>query len=95
MSDPQLRLRTDAVEWQEIDGEVVALHLESSMYLAVNPSGRVLWRRLADGATRSELIDALRAEFGLPAGRAEADVDAFLAGLRENEVLAEPSPPRS
>jgi predicted Rdx family selenoprotein len=92
MDDVRLQLRDAAVEWRRVDDEVVALHLETSMYLAINASGRLLWERLADGgATRAELIAHLRADFGLDADRAAADVDAFLAGLREQQLLAEPA----
>ena len=38
-----MRLRTDAVEWREVEGEIVALDLRDEMYLGVNGSGAVLW----------------------------------------------------
>lgn len=83
-----LQLRDAAVEWRRVDDEIVALHLETSMYLAINASGRLLWERLAaGGATRADLIAHLRAEFDLDEPRATADVDAFLAGLREQDLL--------
>ena len=83
----QLRLRQDAIAWREIDGEVIALGLESSTYLGTNSSGAMLWKRLAEGTTRAELVDVLASTFGLELGRAEADVDAFLEDLRSRGLL--------
>jgi hypothetical protein len=92
MDDVPLQLRDAAVEWRRVDDEIVALHLESSMYLAINATGRLLWERLdAGGATRADLIAALRERFGLDDERAATDVDAFLAGLREQQLLVEPA----
>ena len=82
-----LRLRPDAVAWREIDGEVVALGLESSTYFGTNSSGTVLWRRLAEGTTRAELVGDLVTTFDLEQAHAEADVDAFLADLRTRGLL--------
>jgi len=84
-----LRLRPDAVAWREVDGEVIALGLESSTYLGTNASGTLLWKRLAEGTTRAALIEDLRTTFGLEPSHAEVDVDAFLDDLRGRGLLAE------
>lgn len=90
MADEVLQLRDAAVEWRRVDDEVVALHLETSMYLAINASGRVLWERLAaDGATRADLVATLQTAFDLTPEQAAIDVDAFLAGLRDQRLLVE------
>ena len=83
----QLRLRPDAVAWREVDGEVIALGLESSTYFGTNPSGSLLWKRLAEGTTRGELVGELVAAFDLEPSHAEADVDAFLDDLRKRGLL--------
>jgi hypothetical protein len=84
-----LRLRPEALQWREIEGEVVAVDLETSSYLGANAAGAVLWRSLAVGATKEELVALLVAEFGIDAKQAAADTDAFLAQLRESGLLAE------
>ena len=82
-----LRLRSDAVAWRDVDGEVIALGLESSNYFGTNSSGAMLWKRLAEGTTRAELVDDLMTTFGLEQARAQADVDAFLDDLRRRKLL--------
>ena len=82
-----MQLRPDAVAWREVDGEVIALGLESSTYFGTNSSGSLLWKRLAEGTTRAELVDELVATFELEPERAQADVDAFVADLRTRGLL--------
>lgn len=84
-----LRLRSDAVEWREVGGEALLLDLRSSNYLVVNPSATVLWRRLAKGTTRDELVAALAEEYGLPVDQVAGDVDAFLADCKARELIEE------
>ncbi len=84
-----VRLISGAVEWREVDGEVVVLDLARSAYLAVNESGTALWTLLAEGATREALAARLRDGFGLEPERAAADVDAFLADLAGRGLVTE------
>lgn len=83
----QLRLRPDELAWTDVDGEIVALDESTALYLAANESGGLLWRALADGASRDELSDLLARTYGLTAERARQDTDAFLATLRDRGLL--------
>ena len=83
-----LRLNADAVSWREVDGEVIALGHESSEYLATNASGAVLWKSLAEGTSRDALVALLVGDFEVDETRAGADVDAFLASLAAQGLLA-------
>jgi hypothetical protein len=74
MNDVTLRLRSRALEWRVVEGEVIAIDGDTSQYLGVNGSGALLWQRLAEGSTRAGLV-------------AEADVDAFLSSLEQNRLL--------
>lgn len=86
-----LRLRADAVEWREVEGEVAALDLTSGTYLAINRSGALLWPALVQGTTRERLVELLGDAHGLAPDRAAHDVDAFVndlahRGLMESEA---------
>ena len=83
----KLRLNTDAVSWREVDGEVIALRHVSSEYLSTNGTGTTVWKALAAGASRGELVELLVAEFGIEADRAAADVDAFVDALSSRGLL--------
>lgn len=86
-SEIRLKLRDADLDWREVEGELVALDLRESSYLAVNRTGRVLWGGLAAGETRDELIERLVEAFGIERKRAAADVDAFTAELESRGLL--------
>jgi Coenzyme PQQ synthesis protein D (PqqD) len=86
---PTLRLRAGAVEWREVEGEVVAVDLRSSSYMAVNKSGAILWPALVEGATQDELVERLVGSFGVEREVAAGDVQQFIEALRENDLLEE------
>ena len=83
----RLRLRDDAVRWREIDQEIVAVDLGRSDYVSTNESGVLLWRRLAEGTTRQQLVDELVSAFGIDAERASEDVGRFLDELNARNLL--------
>jgi hypothetical protein len=87
MSEIQLKLRTDDLEWREVDGEVVVLDVRECRYLAINRTGQVLWKALAEGATRDELIARLVETFDIERARAAGDVDAFTTELESRDLL--------
>ena len=85
--DPALRLRPGAVEWREVDGELIALDREGATYLAGNPTATLLWQALSEGTTRAALISTLTEKFDVDEDRATADVDAFVQELRSRNLL--------
>jgi coenzyme PQQ synthesis protein D (PqqD) len=86
----ELQLRTRDLSWRELDGEIVALDGGRSLYVATNPTGTLLWRKLVAGTTRDELVDDLVASFAVAREKAAVDVDRFVADLRANGLLSSP-----
>jgi hypothetical protein len=84
---PTYRLRSNAIEWREVEGEIVALDLATQNYLAVNPAGATIWKLLADGANREHLVEGLQERFDVDEARAGDDVDAYLEELRQLDLL--------
>ena len=84
-----MRLKVDAVEWREVEGEVVALDVGASEYVSANKAGAVLWHELASGATREQLAAALTARFAIDETTAARDVDRFLADLSARDLIEE------
>jgi hypothetical protein len=82
-----LQLRRNDLPWQDLDGEIVVLEPRASVYLTMNAAAALLWRRLAEGTSREELVAALVGAYDLPPAHAERDVDRFLDQLREQELL--------
>jgi hypothetical protein len=82
-----LRLRADNLFWREVQGELVALDADGSRYFATNTSGAVLWKRLREGATEADLVDALCERYKVSREEAEADVAAFVRELSSRGLL--------
>lgn len=82
-----LRLRSNDLVWHEVEGEVVALDLRASLYLALNSTGTALWSALTTGATRGELVELLMQRFGVDQERSVADTEKFLAKLAGHDLL--------
>lgn len=84
----ELRLRPVGLHWRELDGEVIALDADDSIYLATNAAGTLLWEALAAGASREQLAGLLVDAYGIAGDQADADARAFLADLETRGLLA-------
>ena len=79
--------REDDLSWREIDDEVILLDLQSAQYLRLNTTGAVLWKRLAEGATASDLAECLQQTYALDPQQAVTDAAAFVTSCVENHLL--------
>lgn len=84
----QARLRSDALHWREIDGELVVLERDGGRYLQMNPSATVLWPLLIEGTTLDRLADALVERFEVDEREARADARDYVTWLGEQGLLA-------
>ena len=82
-----MRLRPEAVTWRAVEGEVVALDIEESEYVATNESGAAVWAALAEGTTLPALVDLLVRDFEVDPEQARADITTFIAELRQRNYL--------
>jgi hypothetical protein len=88
IGEERLTLRPEALEWVDVEEEIVVLDTERSVYLATNPSGALLWRMLTDGTTQQDLVAALVEAFEITPERAEHDVEVFVDRLKGLGLLA-------
>lgn len=86
-AEASVRIRTDDVVWQELDGELVILDLKRSVYLTTNIAGSALAKLLTVDRTLNELADHLVDEFQIGRVQALADAEAFVMQLREKKLL--------
>lgn len=63
--------------------------LEFNGMILLNAVSRVLWEQLTEGCDLPQLVTAVTAEFDVSAAEAEADIQEFLAALRQARLLAE------
>ena len=89
MSSP-IRIDSSAVQWREVDGEVVAVDLRNSRYMAANASATGLWPLLARGTTLPELSAALVQRWSLTEEVARRDAEQLVTWLGETGLLLDP-----
>ena len=75
-----------------VAGETVALPTGGvtnlDMMITLNGTGKFLWEKLAVGAEKDELVNALLSEYDVDREKSEKSVDAFVARLKELDFLA-------
>ena len=84
-----LAKRTEAFAETQIDDEVVVMLLESGEFLSITGTGCDIWTRIDGSCDRDQLVAALADEYDAGQSEIAADVDAFLAKLRDAGLLAE------
>ncbi len=87
-----MRLRRDGLVWRRAGDEMLVLDLSRSEYLSANATGALVWERLAEGATRDELAQALVQRFAVDEAQARADVDRLLEQLHAEGLLETDDP---
>ena len=83
-----LRL-ADELEWRVVEEEIVALDVRRGVYFALNRTGALVWKSLAEGTTEDAMVEMLMAEFAVDSATAAGDLAAFLGGLRAHDLLVE------
>jgi hypothetical protein len=78
---------SDRVVSETIDGEVVAIDLESGRYYSLEGLAARAWEAILAGQDIDAVVDAVAAEAGVGADEARADVSAFLAELEAEGLL--------
>ena len=75
-----------------VAGQTVALPAGGvtnlDMMITLNDTGKFLWEKLAVGAEKDELVDALLAEYDVDEATARAAVERFVAKLNDHGFLA-------
>lgn len=82
-----MRMRDEGIAWQELDGELVILDSQRSVYLTTNEAGAMLAKLLVEERSTDDLTSALVAAYGIDRSAARADVEAFVSQLETKRLL--------
>lgn len=86
-----MRLRTDGIATQTLDGETIVLDLQNSQYLSVNETGTYLLGLLGVDRTQDELVAQLASTFQVSQEAAAQDVATFVDRLRSLSLILDQS----
>jgi hypothetical protein len=90
MIDSTARIRRNPdVVFRQLEEEQggVLLHLQSGEYHGLNDLGSLVWRLTEQERTFGDIIAGVQAEAEDVPDTVEADVSAFLEGLRERDLI--------
>ena len=73
----------------DIDGEIVLMRLDNGEFFALSGTAAATWRLIDGRRDRAALIEGLAREFDAGADHIAADVDEFVARLKDRGLLAE------
>jgi Coenzyme PQQ synthesis protein D (PqqD) len=84
------RIKVDPqVVFQEVDGELLLLHIERGQYFSLDGVGARVWRLLREHDGNLEgVLSTLLTEFDIDETTLRRDVDALLGHLREAGLVA-------
>lgn len=88
MTEDLLVSRKSGLIEAEVDGELVALHVENGTCYGFNGTATRIWQLVEEPKRLSELRDLLMAEFDVDAETCEQDVRALVKDL-EGDGLVE------
>jgi len=83
----------DEIASQVLEGEAIIINLATGLYYSLDGSGALVWSMLQRGATVVDMTAALARAYGIAAERARADVEALLADMEAESLVAEKAAP--
>ena len=73
---------------QEVQGEVVLLHLGTEQYYGLDGPGILVWQLLAEGQPRDEILVALKNRYqAVPESTLATDLDELLSDLERSGLV--------
>lgn len=91
MSPLMTATRREGLIQAEVDGEIVALHVETGTCYGFNRTATRIWTLLERPMTAAQLCERLTAEFEIDAATCDREVEALLLDL-SNDGLVTLSP---
>lgn len=88
-TSPPIRIRPAALAWTDVEDRIIALDIDASEYVELNPTAATILRALEGGASEEDLVTALEQEFEVDHQIACVGVGDFLQICRERGWLSE------
>ena len=85
--EQHVRPHPEVVDTQLEAGETALLHLESTTYYSLNPTGTHIWQGLKHGLTLREISSRLQEVFEVDAEKANRSMLAFVDELAQHKLV--------
>jgi len=87
MAETLMVSRREGLVEAEVDGEIVALHVDKGTCYGFNQTATAVWKLLERPRRLDEICDALAGEFEVDPGECERDVLALLKDLETDGLI--------
>ncbi|MGZ8283433.1 MAG: PqqD family peptide modification chaperone [Allosphingosinicella sp.] len=87
MTDKQIVSRSSELIEAEVDGEIVALHVNSGTCYGFNSTATRIWSLVEQPKTIAEIRDALVAEYEVDANTCETQLMDLLSELEGDKLI--------
>jgi hypothetical protein len=88
LSEQRLRINSENVVHETVDGELIAIYLSGGSYYSLSGSGPAIWGLLLGGASESEICEALAVTHEGDPEAIRREVSDLLAQLLESGLAA-------
>ena len=87
MTEQILVSRRDGLIEADVDGEIVALHVELGTCFGFNKTATRVWQFLETPKTREQLCELLLREYEVSPEQCSADLDRLLEAMRSEGLI--------
>jgi coenzyme PQQ synthesis protein D (PqqD) len=82
------RANSPRVIFENIDGELILVHMEKGAYYTTDEVGASVWELIESRCTFAEIVETLAAQFDAAQDEIEVATTAFLRRLQEEDLIA-------
>lgn len=86
------RVNSPHVIFENIDGELILVHMEKGAYYTTDETGAILWFLVESRSSVAEMCEALRFQYDAAPGDIEAAVASFIEHLLGEDLIAPGEP---
>jgi hypothetical protein len=79
--------RSESFVFNEIEGEIVMMNIETGAYASLNETGKSIWELLETPKTFEELIESLMEEYDVTEEQCKISVSSFLDKMKHANAI--------
>ena len=88
LNDQKIKPNTD-LSWQDVNGELVAIDINSGEYHIFNELGRLIWLGIVEGKGVEKISKQIIEQYDVNLEKADFEVKDFIGGLLQRGLLKE------
>lgn len=87
MNNSTILKRGEKHVFNEVDGELVMMNIETGEYISMNSTGKAIWNLLENETSLENLLSSLEKDYDVDSEILSKDVLPFIEKLRKKDIL--------